>query len=83
MAKNQISLTDLADQLPPIISRSHVGKLLGGVISSRRLANLDSIGEGPPRFKISGRVVYRTEELLTWLSTRSCNVEQGDTHAPR
>lgn len=54
MAKVQTSLIDLADKLPPIISRSHVEKFLGGVISSKSLANLDSLGEGPPRIKVSG-----------------------------
>lgn len=83
MAKVQTSLIDLADKLPPIISRSHVEKFLGGVISSKSLANLDSLGEGPPRIKVSGRVAYRTEELLTWLSTRSFAIEKGGAHAPR
>ena len=83
MAKVQTSLIDLADKLPPIISRSHVEKFLGGVISSKSLANLDSLGEGPPRIKVSGRVAYRTEELLTWLSARSFAIEKGNTHAPR
>ena len=62
---------DLAEKLPPIIARSHVEKLLGGVISAKRLANLDSLGEGPKRAKTGRKVVYRTEDLLEWLDART------------
>ncbi|SMF28528.1 hypothetical protein [Desulfovibrio gilichinskyi] len=83
MVKVQTSLIDLAEKLPPIISRSHVERFLGGIISSKSLANLDSLGEGPPRVKVSGRVAYRTEELLSWLSARSFAIEKGEGHVSR
>ena len=68
-----LDFNDLADKLPPIIARSQVEKLLGGVISAKRLANLDSLGEGPkPRMRIGGRkIAYRTEDLLNWLASRA------------
>ncbi len=65
-------LGDLAEKLPPIISRDHVEKILGGIISAKRLANLDSIGEGPKRrMRIGRKIAYRTEDLLDWLDART------------
>jgi predicted DNA-binding transcriptional regulator AlpA len=69
--KSKIDLSNLQDKLPPMIARDHVEQLLGGVISAKRLANLDSLGEGPKRMRIGKKVVYRTEDLLEWLEQRS------------
>ena len=67
-----LDFNDLADKLPPIIARSQVEKLLGGVISAKRLANLDSRGEGPKqRMRIGRKIAYRTEDLLEWLAART------------
>ena len=63
--------SELAEKLPPVIARSHVEKLLGGVISAKRLANLGSLGEGPKRWKTGRKVFYRTEDLLEWLDSRT------------
>ena len=67
----KIDLSDLGKNLPPMISRDHVEKLLGGVISSKTLANLDSLGEGPKRMRVGRKVVYLTEDLLEWLTLRT------------
>jgi predicted DNA-binding transcriptional regulator AlpA len=64
----------LTNSLPPIISRDHVEKYLGGVISKRTLANLDSAGKGPKRMRIGRKIAYRTEDLLEWLSLRAKNL---------
>ena len=72
--KHQVDLTNLISKLPPIISRDHIEKLLGGVISSKTLANLDSIGAGPKRIRIGRKVAYKTEDLLEWLSSRAINL---------
>jgi len=64
-------LKSLAEKLPPIISRDHIEKLLGGVVSAKRMANLDSLGEGPKRLRIGRKVAYRTEDLLEWLESRA------------
>jgi hypothetical protein len=64
-------LKSLADKLPPIISRDHIEKLLGGVISAKRMANLDSLGEGPKRIRIGRKIAYRTDDLLEWLESRA------------
>jgi len=63
--------SEMAKKLPPIISRDHVGELLGGVISAKTMANLDSLGEGPKRMRIGGKVAYLTEDLLEWLDNRT------------
>jgi predicted DNA-binding transcriptional regulator AlpA len=70
----KIDFSDLIPKLPPIISRDHVEKLLGGVISSKTLANNDSLGEGPKRMRIGRKVVYRTEDLLEWLAQRTVHL---------
>ena len=67
----KINLGELGKNLPPMISRDHVEKLLGGVISSKTLANLDSLGEGPKRMRVGRKVVYLTEDLLDWLESRT------------
>jgi hypothetical protein len=71
MMKERPRLENLAEKLPPIIARDHVENFLGGVISSKRLANLDCLGEGPKRIRIGRKVVYRTEDLLEWLESRA------------
>ena len=69
--KQQEDLSDLIPKLPPVISRDHVEKLLGGIISSKTLANLDSLGKGPKRMRVGRKVAYLTEDLLEWLETRT------------
>ena len=67
----EMILGDLVKNLPPIISRDHIEKLLGGIISAKTLANLDSLGKGPKRMTIGRKVAYRTEHLLEWLEKRT------------
>ena len=69
--RQQIDLKNLSDKLPPLIARAQVEKLLGGIISSKTLANLDSEGKGPKRIRIGRKVVYQTVDLLEWLGDRS------------
>lgn len=71
MAEQSFNLLDLAEKLPPIISRDRVEKYLGGVITSKRLANLDSLGEGPPRVRIGRKVGYPVGTFLIWLQGRT------------
>jgi len=72
--KRQVDFSNLIPKLPAIISRSHVEILLGGVITSKTLANLDSLGEGPKRMRIGRKVAYRTEDLLEWLENRTVSL---------
>jgi len=71
MNRCEVQLNDLKDKLPPIIARDHIEQLLGGIISSKYLANLDSLGTGPARMRIGRKIAYRTEDLLAWLESRS------------
>ena len=71
LVQEKIDLSDLTKNLPPLISRDHVEELLGGVISSKTLANLDSLGEGPKRMRVGRKVAYLTVDLLDWLETRT------------
>lgn len=70
----KIDFSSIIPKLPPLISRDHVEKLLGGVISSKTLANLDSLGEGPKRMRVGRKVVYKTEDLLDWLAQRTVHL---------
>ena len=72
--KNSVSFEYLKENLPPIISRDHVPKLLGGVISSKTLANLDSEGKGPKRIRIGRKVAYLREDLIEFLEKRSVSL---------
>jgi len=74
LKKQTIDFRNLTEKLPPIIARNHVETLLGGVISSKTLANLDSLGEGPKRMKIGRKVAYLTEDLLEWLANRTTSL---------
>ena len=65
------SFKTLAPELPQIMARTEVKNYLGGVISAKTLANLDSLGLGPSgRQNIGSKVFYVTESLLEWLDER-------------
>ena len=56
--------------LPPVLAREEVHKRLGGVVSSKTLANYDRLGKGPEvAFTVGRKVVYKTDSLLTWVAT--------------
>lgn len=68
---DQIDLQQLLDRLPPAMSRSEAPRLLGGLVSSKTLANADSNGTGPQgRFKLGRKVGYQTNLLLAWLQEK-------------
>jgi len=69
MDKN-LNFENLSKTLPPLISRDHVEDYLGGVITAKTLANLDSEGKGPKLMRIGRKVAYMTADLLEWLSQR-------------
>lgn len=64
-------LTNLKRNLPPLFSRKHACETLGGLLSPRTLANLDSANSGPPRIKIGRKVVYSRDEFIRWLEART------------
>ena len=70
MERRNAILEQLGRELPVLVSRKDVPKFLGGMISSCYLANLDCVGEGPPRVRLGRRVGYTREGLLAWLESR-------------
>jgi hypothetical protein len=56
--KGRYRFENLSKELPSIFARDHVEGLLGGVISAKRLANLDSHGQGPKRIRIGREMAY-------------------------
>jgi hypothetical protein len=59
-----------------IVSRDQISKFTGGAISKGRMANLDSLGEGPERFRIGRKIVYPVKPFIEWLAARSLPVEK-------
>lgn len=55
----------------PIVSRTEIEKFSGGLFTSKTLANLDSLGDGPPRGRCGRKVFYPVDTLVTWLEARS------------
>lgn len=79
---NMNCLDDLLAKWPStIVAREEVGKLTGGLINPRTLANLDCRGEGVKgAFKIGKKVVYPVKAFIAWLKQRaefSGYIEQG------
>ena len=56
--------------LPPLFTRADIPKYLGSLISPRYLANLDSEGAGPPRFKAGKKTAYVRESWVDWYIER-------------
>lgn len=73
MAKNDAK-TKLKEQLiknlPPIIARCKISYYMGDLLSEAYLANLDSLGIGPPRVKFGRKVGYLRDDLVEWLLDR-------------
>lgn len=62
---------DLAQNWPsPIVAREEIGRFTGGAYRPRTLANLDSLGQGPPRIRIGRKVCYPIPGLINWLKSR-------------
>lgn len=62
---------ELERLLPPVVARTSVPKLLGGLISVGRLANLDSEGRGPRRIKLGRKTGYLRSDLIAWMRQRA------------
>lgn len=55
----------------PYVYRSEIEKFSRGIIGPGYLSNLDSIGAGPKRMKLGGKVVYDVNDFIKWLEKRS------------
>ena len=74
------NLSHLADKWPSsVVARRKVSDFTGGIISEKYIANLDSLGKGPPRVKVGRIVAYPVKELIAWLEKRM--ELAGDRHA--
>lgn len=69
-----VDLQDIIQDLPPVFGRTDIRRLFGTVIAPRFLANLDSLGEGPPRFRIGRRIGYKRDEFVAWLQARAVRI---------
>ena len=63
-------LEQFAKEFPPIIARTEVGRLTGGLISPRTMANLDSKRLGPRKIKFGKKVAYSRDSFILFLSKR-------------
>ena len=68
--KNLTIIEQLEQNLPLAFGRTEIEKLIPGVISSKSLANLSSLGEGPPSYRHGRKVFYERQAFLEWLSSR-------------
>ena len=71
----QRSITDLQflkNKWPSaIVARSKVQDFTGGLIKGTTIANLDSMGDGPPETVRIGRAVgYPVDSFVAWLERR-------------
>lgn len=66
----------MAERWPSsLVARERISDFTGGLISSGRIANLDSQGEGPRnRIRVGRKVAYPVNELVEWLAERAKQV---------
>jgi len=64
------SYAELEKTLPPILARTDVPKLTGGLISAGRLANLDCLGQGPQSIRCGRKIGYTRSDFIAWLRSR-------------
>jgi len=55
----------------PVVARTEIEIFTGGAMGQKYLANLDSAGLGPKRFRLGRKIVYPIRELVAWLESRS------------
>ena len=72
-------LRSLADRWPSsLVSRQQVHNFSGGIITGKRMANLDSLGLGiADRLKIGRKTVYTVQSLIQFFEARSSRVERN------
>lgn len=68
--QDHIFIRALRAALPTTFSRQVVARHLRGIYTVSTLANLDSIGAGPPKERIGRSVMYEKETFLLWLESR-------------
>ena len=69
---------ELERTLPPILARTEVPRLTGGLISAGRLANLDSLGQGPRRITLGRKVGYTRADFIAWMRERANRADMAE-----
>lgn len=64
-------IENLRKKLPELIARKELSMFLGGIISVKTIANLDSKGKGPKNKMRFGKrtVFYSKEAVLDWVES--------------
>jgi hypothetical protein len=73
-----IDLKDKLNELPPIFGRKAIEKLMPGIISSKTLSNLHSVGKGPEFYKVGRRAYYERDSFIEWLLASSRSIKTQD-----
>lgn len=73
-----IDFSHLASKInSKFITRQKAEEITDGAISEKRLANLDSLGEGPEgKIYIGRKAAYPVESFIQWLENR-CRVAES------
>lgn len=68
-----MDLNFLADKWPSgVVARDEFYHFSGGLIASKSLANLDSLGLGPEgAFRVGRKVAYPVANAIAWLECRA------------
>ena len=75
--KTTIDLSDLKTKWPSsMVARRRVREFSGGVLNEKTLANLDSAGKGPARFRVGRQICYRVADLVAWMEGRATVCER-------
>ncbi len=83
MKNHSSSLDNMVDRWPStIVARGRIPEFTGGAITAKYMANIDSAGEGPPRFRVGRKVVYPVDTLIRWLEERSSYAISHNTICP-
>lgn len=62
---------ELAEKWPSaFVSRDSVPEFTGGLISSRYMANLDSLRKGPKRIRCGRKIGYPVKDFVEWMNKR-------------
>lgn len=73
--------TDIFDEMierwpSAIVSRTSLEAFTGGLVNGKYLANLASLGLGPPQIKCGKKVGYPVKSLADWMRNRSTEVKK-------
>lgn len=58
-----------------IVARTAVTEFSGGLLDAKTLANLDSLGDGPPKGRLGRKIFYRVDDLISWMEARTEEVK--------